>query len=359
MIAGGKFWRSAPQHFGAIPLAIGCLLSIALLTSCTSPSTQVKHAQLVALGTVVDVTLWDVSEEQASAAVAAVRESMNEVNDRWHAWHPSDLSNINAHLARGEPAPVDPPTAALLAKAKSLALASGERFNPAIGHLIGLWGFAADEPPTGPPPPTQDVAALVGQAPSLAHLAIENGAVRSTNAQVKIDMGGFAKGVAVDAAIERLQRLGIRDAIVNAGGDLRAIGSKGGQPWRVGIRNPRGNGVIAAIEVKDDETVFTSGDYERYFEYEGQRYHHIINPATGYPSQGTMSVTVLHGDATTADAAATALVVAGSLHWREVARNMGVRHVMLITSEFDVYLTGPMAERVRFTIEPKSKQVVP
>lgn len=359
MTASDKLLRSTLRHVCTVYWAVACLLSVALLVGCTSPSTQVKHAQLVALGTVVDVSLWNVSDEQASAAIAAVRESMNEVNERWHAWHPSELSTINAHLARGESAPVNAQTAALLTKAKSLALASGERFNPAIGHLIGLWGFAGDEPPTGPPPPAQAIAALVAQAPSLANLAIENGAVRSTNAQVKIDMGGFAKGVAVDAAIERLERLDIRDALVNAGGDLRAIGSKGGKPWRVGIRNPRGNGVIAALEVNNDETVFTSGDYERFFEYEGRRYHHIIDPATGYPSQGTVSVTVLHSDATTADAAATALVVAGPQKWREVARNMSIRHVMLITSENEFYLTGPMAERVRFTEEPKSKQVLP
>lgn len=333
--------------------------TLALLVSCNSSPVPVKHSQLVALGTVVDLSLWGVSDQEATAAMSAVRDSMNEVNQRWHAWHPSELSTINTHLARGEPAPVDAETATLLMKAKSLSLASGERFNPAIGHLIGLWGFASDEPPAGPPPAPEAIAALLARHPSLAEVHIENGTVRTANPQVKIDMGGFAKGVAVDAAIERLQALGIRNAIVNAGGDLRAMGSKGEQPWRVGIRNPRGSGVIAALEVENGETVFTSGDYERFFEYEGQRYHHIIDPVTGYPSQGTTSVTVLHGDATTADAAATALVVAGPEKWREVSQQMGIRHVMLITSAFEVYLTAPMAARMHFMEEPKSKQVLP
>lgn len=351
--------RHRDRYRHAVRITLVSLSILASLASCNSTPAPAKHSQLVALGTVVHLSLWDVSDDQAAAALSAVRESMNEVNRRWHAWHPSELSTINAYLARGEPAPVDAQTAGLLIKAQSLALVSGHRFNPAIGHLIGLWGFAADEPPTGPPPAAETIAALVAARPSLADVRIENGTVRSTNSQVKIDMGGFAKGVAVDAAIERLHALGIRNAIVNAGGDLRAMGSKGGQPWRVGIRNPRGSGVIAALDVADGETVFTSGDYERFFEYEGRRYHHIIDPASGYPSQGATSVTVLHSDATTADAAATALVVAGPDKWREVSRAMGIRHVMLITSDFDVYLTAPMAARMHFTEEPKSKQVLP
>lgn len=351
------------QHLRRSPRVVGvvmaCLASVAVVGGCSSPMPPVNHSQLVALGTVVDVSLWDVSDAQAAKAVAAVEASMNRVNQRWHAWRPSDLSTINAQLARGEPAPVDAETAVLLAKAKSLSLASGERFNPAIGHLIGLWGFASDEPPVGPPPSTEAIAALLAQRPRMTDIQVENGAVRTANPQVKIDMGGFAKGIAVDAAIEALKELGIRNAIVNAGGDLRAIGSKGGQPWRVGIRNPRGSGVVAALEVKDDETVFTSGDYERFFEYQGRRYHHIIDPASGYPSQGTTSVTVLHTDATTADAAATALVIAGPEKWREVAKNMGIEYVMLITANAEVYLTAPMAQRVQFPEEPKSKQVLP
>jgi len=355
---GGRIRRLTGRRLVACS-AVASFIALAILSACSSPTPQVKHSQLVALGTVVDVSLWDVPDEQAAKAVAAVEASMNRVNQRWHAWHPSDLSTINAQLARGEPAPVDAETAALLAKAKSLSLASGERFNPAIGHLIGLWGFAADEPPAGPPPSPQAIAAVLAPHPSMGDIQLENGTVRSTNPQVKLDMGGFAKGVAVDAAIAALQALGIRNAIVNAGGDLRAIGSKGGQPWRVGIRNPRGSGVIAAIEVKDDETVFTSGDYERFFEYQGRRYHHIIDPASGYPSQGTTSVTVLHRDATTADAAATALVIAGPAKWREVAKTMGIDYVMLITPESEVYLTAPMAERVQFPEKPKSMQVLP
>ena len=104
--------------------------------------------------------------------------------------------------------------------------------------------------------------------------------------------------------------------------------------------------------------MFTSGNYERYFEYNGIRYHHILDPRTGYPARGSLSVTVVNNDAATADAAATALFVAGPEGWREVARNMGIKEVMLIDENMTVYMTPAMAARVQFTVEPKPKTVV-
>jgi thiamine biosynthesis lipoprotein len=106
--------------------------------------------------------------------------------------------------------------------------------------------------------------------------------------------------------------------------------------------------VFAIIEVSGDESVFTSGDYERNFIYQGQTYHHIIDPRTGYPASGSRSVTVVHSDAVTADAAATALFVAGPEGWVGVARDMGLRYVMLVDEAGTVHLTPAMAKRVEF-----------
>jgi len=179
-------------------------------------------------------------------------------------------------------------------------------------------------------------------------LIIDQQTLRGNNPALQMDLGGFAKGYAVDRAIERLQALGIRNAIVNAGGDLRAIGRHGKRPWHIGIRHPRKPGIIAAVDVQGDESVFTSGNYERFFDYQGVRYHHIIDPRSGYPARGTLSVTVIHPDAGTADAAATALFVAGPKGWRQVARRMGLQQVMLIDSEMRVHITPAMRKRVFF-----------
>jgi thiamine biosynthesis lipoprotein len=262
------------------------------------------------------------------------------------------LGQVNAQLPSGQSFSAAPAMAEMIAEAKRLSLTSGERFNPAIGKLVSLWGFQSDEPPRGPPPPAEEIEALVFSAPSMREVEVEGVMLRGRNPLLRIDLGGFAKGYAVDRAIERLRELGIENAIVNAGGDLRAIGRHGERPWRIGIRAPRGEGVLAAVELDGDESVFTSGDYERHFEWEGRRYHHIIDPHTGYPAEGTTSVTVLHTEGATADAAATALFVASREEWPRVAAAMGVRHVMRVDTDGTVEMTPQMAERIRFVAEP-------
>jgi thiamine biosynthesis lipoprotein len=189
---------------------------------------------------------------------------------------------------------------------------------------------------------------------------IENNVLRSDNPVVKLGFGGFAKGTAVDTAIEALKQQGIENAIINIGGDLRAIGRHGERPWRIGIRHPRQEGqILASVTVNDNESVFTSGDYERYFSYEGQRYPHILDPRTGHPARDNISVTVVHTQAALADAAATALVVAGE-QWPEIAASLGIDRVMLMRADGQIEMTPAMTEQVRFrkpTVEPVIRQL--
>jgi thiamine biosynthesis lipoprotein len=174
--------------------------------------------------------------------------------------------------------------------------------------------------------------------------------IQTQNPALKLDFGAFAKGYAVDRAIDVLREMGINNAVVNAGGDLRAIGRHGDRPWRVGIRHPREAGILASVEVEGDESVFTSGDYERYFDWEGTRYDHIIDPRSGYPAQGLSSVTVFSRQADLADAAATALFVAGpeEKDWLPVARAMGITGAMLVDDEGRVQITPGIRKRLYF-----------
>ena len=242
----------------------------------------------------------------------------------------------------------------LLRRATELSRQSGGLFNPAIGQLIALWGFASDQPPHGPPPDAKAIAALVQSQPRMEDIQIDGNKLRSRNSAVRLDFGAFAKGYAVDRAIELLQQAGVHNAIVNAGGDLRAIGRHGERPWRIGIRDPRGAGVLASVEVAGDESVFTSGDYERFFDWQGKRYDHIIDPRSGYPAEGLSSVTVFAHQADLADAAATALTVAGPdpRHWLPVARAMGVTGVMLVAEDGRVQMTPGIRERIHFELSP-------
>jgi len=326
-----------------------------LVTACGS---QLHEARLVAFGTLVDISTWGVDSETSEKAIAAVESSFNEINSTWHAWQPSTLTHINDQLAMGEQIELEPDKISLIREASRLADASNQLFNPAIGKFIALWGFQNDDRPQGPPPEPTAIKSLLASAPSMKDLVITDTSLKSTNAAVKLDFGGFAKGYAVDQAINILRSQGITNAIVNAGGDLRAIGRHGDRPWRVGIRHPRESGIIASVETTKDESVFTSGNYERFFDYQGIRYHHIIDPRDGYPARDSISVTVIHDNAATADAAATALFVAGPKLWRKIAAQMGITQVMLIDDKLNVYMTPEMAKRIHFEIDPKPTIII-
>lgn len=338
-------------------LVIGFALIVAL-GGCSHPTTY--NQRMYVFGTLVDVTLWGLPEEEARAQVEGIAKAFQGMHSAWHAWQPGALGDLNDAIARGEEIEVREDLVPLLRQATDLYRKSDGLFNPAIGRLIALWGFHKDDPLDGRPPPAKDaVAALVASDPGMDDLVFAGNRVGSRNPDVKIDLGGFAKGYAVDWAIAELRRHGVRNAIVNAGGDLRAIGSKGGQPWRIGVRHPQGTGVLAAIEVREDESIFTSGNYERYNEHEGIRYPHIIDPRTGQPVQGITSVTVIHDNGAEADAAATALVVAGVREWPHIARQMGIDKVMLVEENGMVHMTPQMVERIEFQSERPAITITP
>ncbi len=333
--------------------AIVAVLAMSLwLVSCNRQREQVYQEEFFAFGTLVSVSLYGVDKDLAGKAVAAINEDFNYMHRTWQPWEAGPLARVNQLLALQGTFSVPPSVRPLTLQARELSRASGGLFNPAIGRLIKLWGFSQEPPPSGPPPDPKAIAALVAAKPSMDDLAIDGVEMRAINPAVALDFGAYAKGYGVDRAIEHLRELGVENAIVNAGGDLRAIGSKGGRPWRIGIRNPRGEGILASVNVTGDESVFTSGDYERFYEYQGKRYHHIIDPRTGYPARGVSSVTVIHSNAAVADAAATALFIAGVKDWPAVAKAMGVNQVMLVDAQGRIYMSKAMVPRIHFEATP-------
>jgi thiamine biosynthesis lipoprotein len=332
------------------------LFTLLFLGACErQPSAY--HEQLLVFGTVVEVSLWGVSEQQGQQAVARLNDDFEYMHRTWHAWHPGPLGRVNRLLASGQPFSAPPSVLPLIKRGRELSLRSGGLFNPAIGKLIALWGFASDDPPTGPPPDPAAIGAILDGHPSMEDVVVDGIRLQCSNPAVKLDFGAFAKGYAVDRAIERLQEMGITNAVVNAGGDLRAIGRHGDRSWRVGIRHPRQPGILAAVEVEGDESVFTSGDYERYFTWQGKRYSHIIDPRSGTPARGLSSVTVFSRQADVADAAATALFVAGpeEKNWLPVARAMGISGALLVDTAGTVHMTPGLKARIHFEAEPRPK----
>lgn len=329
-----------------IHLLISCLL-ILTLTSCDN-SEPAYHHRFLGFGTIIEVTIYGTDPVYAQKAINDIEEDIAIMHSTWHPREQNTLNRMNLLFETTEWFSAAPSVKPLILKSIELSRSSQHLFNPAIGELIELWGFSQEDRDFNEPPPEPQISALVSKQPQMTDIMLKGITIRSNNPALRLNFGAIAKGYAIDKNIEHLRSLNINNAIINAGGDLRAIGNHGDRPWIIGIRDPRNEGVFASLKIQEDESVFTSGDYERYFEHQGKRYHHIIDPRTGFPAEGTMSVTVIHSDAATADAASTALFIAGKDHWHSVARNMGIKYVMLIDSKGTVHMNPAMRARIHF-----------
>jgi thiamine biosynthesis lipoprotein len=306
----------------------GGVLVCALLVGCVEGPEEPRHHHFYAMGTQVTLSLrGDPARDER--LLAAVEAAFAEGEARWDAWGQGELARFNALLSNTGEGPVEVPEALRegLSQAIELGQASGSRFHPALGDIVALWHFHRLPRPAGPPPGDNALTASLERMPALSELGIgENGLHFPPGRPPYFDLGGIAKGWAVARAGQALRNLGTEHALVNAGGDLIALGEAGGRPWRVGVLDPRATGVLASVSPADGECVFTSGDYERDFEHEGERYHHILDPTTGRPARGAASVTVVNRDCALADAAATALLVAGAGDWPGAGRGPGGGH---------------------------------
>jgi len=321
---------------------------------------KLYQQEFYVFGTLVGISIWGVPEKKASEAVDGIANDFQRIHRNFHAWNPGALTDLNQAIAAGQVWKVtEPALLPVLKQATHFYHQSDGLFNPAIGQLIKLWGFHDEGLSSAHQyPPPEKIAELIALAPSMDDIEIQGDQVSSRNRAVQLDFGAFAKGYAADLAIAKLHQLGIHNAIVNAGGNLKATGKKGENPWLIGIRHPSGEGVLAAVAVRGEESVVTSGNYERFREYKGKRYSHIIDPRNGMPVEGFSSVTVIDPNGALADAASTALTVAGLSDWHRIARQMGIKYVMLVDAAGTVYVNPTMAERVQFQQGKKPKIVV-
>lgn len=334
-------------------IAVFGLLLLAL-TGCTKPPLYTQESYV--FGTRVEVSIYGEPEAKARRVTAQVLRDFDEMHHSLHAWEPGTLQRMNGifELSPSQAA-IAPGMIPIIRDATRYSEQSQGLFNPAIGNLIRLWGFQSDTFKAKLPDPAK-IAELVHANPQMRDIVIDGIMFHSTNPAVRLDLGGYAKGYALDVAARYLRSQGVKNALINIGGNILALGQHGDRPWRVGIQNPRGPGPIATLELRDGEAIGTSGDYQRYFEVDGKRYCHIIDPRTGWPAQGVRAVTVLippsdHAG-TLSDVASKPIFISGSTGWRAAAQRMGVADVMFIDAQGHVELTAGMKQRLHF--EPKS-----
>ncbi|WP_434514566.1 FAD:protein FMN transferase [Dechloromonas sp. ARDL1] len=320
-----------------------------LLAACSR--TPLQEQQAYVFGTRVEVIVVGDDPAQGRQAIAAVLREFDRLHHAYHAWQPSELSALNDAIAAGKPQTVTPELAGFIREAQALSKQGEHLFDPGIGRLIKLWGFQADEF-RADLPPEADIKAWLAGKPSIADIVIDGNTVKSRNRQVALDFGGYLKGVALDRAAGILRDMGIRNALINIGGNVMALGSKEGKKWRVGIQHPRQPGPLATVTLADGEAIGTSGDYQRFFEVAGQRYPHLLDPRSGYPAAHTQAVTVLipadAGSGTRSDAASKPIFIAGPEAWRDMARKMAVGLVLRVDRDGRIFVTEALSQRLEF-----------
>jgi thiamine biosynthesis lipoprotein len=332
------------------PLLSGLLLTLLAVVSLSACDKKdpVSRGRINAFGTTIDLTLIGVARGRADEVTRILAADMLAMENAWSATGSGPVPRINQLFNEGSaPFAAPPSVLPLLRLSQRLSADSGSLFNPAIGHLVKAWGFQGRPADCLRPPPTDLIETAVAAAPTMQDIEIDGIRISSSNNLVKLDFRDIKKGLAVDKAIARLQELGIGNASVAIEGNMRAIGSRDGHPWSVPVRGPGGGGILATLQIIGNEAAFTAGNYRRNFSWDGKIYHDIIDPRTGYPAEETASVTVLHPDASTADAAATALFVAGPRDWHRVARQMGIRYVMLSDRDGRLHMNPAMQARVK------------
>ena len=303
------------------------ILCFLFATACSSPSTSpmgdgstgsaddnsaatvVKMAEstrvLSVMGTELSITASHASQQVVQTALDAAIAEIQRVEDLATDWRDSPLMTLNRAKGDG-PHSVPRELVQLIEKALLCSELSNGAFDSTFRAVGALWDFKAKPPRV----PSQELVNQTLLMVGYQKVSVDVGAATVTRPEgLWIGLGGIAKGYGVDRAMAVLMEHGIENGIVNAGGDLKALGKNGSELWTIAIRHPRDQSRIIAVLPISNTCVVTSGDYERFFEYNGKRYHHILDPRTGFPSTGAISSTVIAPDAATADALATALCV--------------------------------------------------
>ncbi|WNG37341.1 FAD:protein FMN transferase [Archangium violaceum] len=329
------------------------MLSALLVLLAAAPAPQVRTETRPMMGTTVTVTLVGGTPKKAREGFDAAFSAFERVNQVMNEWRPdSELSAVNRKAGDGEFVAIPEDLCAALRRGVQGAEQTGGLFDPTWAALRGMWRFGTDLTPALP-----DEAELKKRCALISYKDLEfapstNGGergcqVRLKRAGMQLGLGGLAKGWGVDQAVKKLRGLGFKNFFVQAGGDFYAAGKKAGHPWKVGIRNPRGepHSIFAVLEVSD-AAFSTSGDYENFFVLDGKRYHHIIDPRTCYPATASRSATVLAPSAVDAEVLTKSVFILGGQEGLALAEKHGASAVV-VTADNQVRVSPGLEKKLK------------
>ncbi|NOY40017.1 MAG: FAD:protein FMN transferase [Nitrospirae bacterium] len=327
------------------------LLLILSTFSCNWRKDETYRKSEFLLDTIVTITVVSDSERKAEDAMDKAFAEIKRLGKLINFFSPdSEISAINRN-AGISPVAVSPDTYTLLERATEISTETGGAFDMTVGVVVNLYDFHNKTRPSDAL--IREKLPLVNFRDLMLNQDKQTAFLRRKG--MTVDAGGIAKGYAADRAIEVLKSAGIKAALVAVAGDIRAYGLKpGGTPWRVGIRDPRGKGmddIIATLELRD-MAISTSGDYERFFIENGKRYHHLIDPKTGYPAGGVMGVTIVGPLGVYTDSLATALFISGIDKGLKIAGTLGY-DALMIDKTGKLHMTDSLKNKI--TLQPRIK----
>ena len=297
------------------------------------------------MGTVIEITLLDGDEGAANKAALQAFQEIKRIETLMSPWiESSDVVRINRSAGK-EWVKVSPEIIQVITKAQEISQLSEGGFDITVGPLTDLWREARQK---GIPPSIEEVKGKLDLVNFKDIRMDRESKVFLQKKGMSIDLGGIAKGYAVDKAFELLKSLGYKNLIVNAGGDLRVGGFKIDQPWSIGIQNPRASQKVMAKVSVSDTAIATSGDYEKFFFYQGKRYHHIFNPKDGFPTEGCQSVTIIFKEGMTADGLATAVFVLGPEKGYALCQKIAGVDCLIVDKDGKIIFSPGLKDRISF-----------
>ncbi|MDA3831860.1 MAG: FAD:protein FMN transferase [Spirochaetales bacterium] len=292
-----------------ITFFVGSLLLVVLLASCAKNQAEPQSQSFFMLGTVCKITIYDKPTAEAFSASFA---RLKEIEDRMSLRNQkSEVSEVNRYAGK-RPVMVSEDTFAVIRKALEIAALSNGDFDPTVGPLVQAWDIGGDNPRKPSQEEIDSLLPLIGYDRVI--LDVQASSVFLKDEGMVLDLGGIAKGYAADEVAGILHEHGVEHAIVNLGGNVLTLGNKtDGKPWKIGVQDPNAlRGEYVIILSLTDQTLVTSGPYERFLELDGEVYHHILDTKTGYPVKSDYtSVSIITKNSLLADALSTSLYALG------------------------------------------------
>ena len=329
-------------------LTVTAIVLALLYLSLPEPVPMEYNYARMQMGTVVEITVSgtnnEENEERYDNAVEAAFREIDRLEALFSSYQEtSDISRINKAAGQG-PVTVDPEVVFVVARALEIAEKSGGAFDPTIGIMKKVWSFSGEK--KRPIPSPAEVAALLKLVDyRQIILDRETGTVALGKAGMQLNLGGLAKGYIVGQAVKTLKEGGIKRGIVKAGGDM-VVFDEESRPFNIGLQHPRQADMLIGELAFTNEAVATSGDYERFTIRDGVRYHHILDPTTGFPARGTQAVTLLSADPTLADALSTTVFVLGPAKGMALIESLPNVEGMIIDETGEIAASSGLKERL-------------